>query len=339
MSASSPSPTFELIGVGSPIMDLLARVPDDFLRQHVPGDKGGMVLVDHDGMQRILAQLDGEPAYATGGSAANATYNSARLGLRATFLGKLGQDDLARVYRHAFETAGVDGSRFKQGRDANARCLALVTPDAQRTMRTHLGAAMTLAPEEIGVRDFQGCRHAHIEGYLVFNRALADAVLAAARAAGCTTSLDLSSFEVVNASREWLFSQFRRGIDVVFANEDEIRALFDDRTSDYATLAKKLAGYGVLAAVKVGKDGAWIARDGELHRIAPVAVADVIDTNGAGDAWAAGFLFGHLRGWSLPASGALASLIGAETVMHMGPIIPDTHWQVLHPRAMALGPR
>jgi sugar/nucleoside kinase (ribokinase family) len=332
-------PSFDLIGVGSPIMDLLARVPDEFLHTNVAGDKGGMVLVDDGEMQRIVGLLDGEPAYATGGSAANAIYNAARLGLRATFLGKLGNDPLARIYRNAFQTAGVDTSRFKQGTLANARCLALVTPDAQRTMRTCLGAAMTLAPDEIGVGDFQDCRHAHIEGYLVFNQALADTVLAAARAAGCTTSLDLSSFEVVNASRAWLFSQFRRGIDIVFANEDEIRALFPDETADYATLARKLAELGVLAAVKVGKDGAWIASNGELHRIPPVAVADVIDTNGAGDAWAAGFLFGHLRGWPLPSCGALASLLGAETVMHMGPIIPETHWQVVHPRAMALGPR
>jgi sugar/nucleoside kinase (ribokinase family) len=333
---ASASSRFDLIGVGSPIMDLLARVPEAFLRQNVAGEKGGMVLVDHDEMQRILGLLEGEPAYATGGSAANATFNAARLGLRTTFLGKLGNDQLAEVYRKAFQTAGVDGSRFKRGAHANARCLALVTPDAQRTLRTCLGAAATLAPGEISVADFETCRHAHIEGYLVFNRALADAVLSAARAAGCTTSLDLSSFEVVNASRDWLFSQFHRGIDVVFANEDEIRALFQDQTSDFATLAQKLAQLGVLAAVKVGKDGAWIANDTALHRIAPVAVADVIDTNGAGDAWAAGFLFGYLRGWSLPACGALASLLGAETVMHMGPIIPDTHWQLLHPRAMAL---
>jgi sugar/nucleoside kinase (ribokinase family) len=205
-------------------------------------------------------------------------------------------------------------------------------------MRTCLGAAMTLGSEDIATADFAGCRHAHIEGYLVFNRALADAVLAGARAAGCTTSLDLSSFEVVNASRDWLFNQFRRGIDVVFANEDEIRALFQDQTSEYAALARKLADLGVLAAVKVGKDGAWIAQSGALHRIEPVAVADVIDTNGAGDAWAAGFLFGHLRGWPLPACGTLASLLGSETVMHMGPIIPDTHFEVLRPRVMALGP-
>ncbi len=331
--------TFDLIGVGSPIMDLLARVPDEFLLRNVAGEKGGMVLVDHSEMQRIVGLLDGDPAYATGGSAANATFNAARLGLRTTFLGKLGNDPLARIYRHAFETAGVNGSRFKHGDQANARCLALVTPDAQRTMRTCLGAAMTLAPTEISAADFAGCRHAHIEGYLVFNRALADAVLTAARAAGCTTSLDLSSFEVVHASRDWLFSQFRHGIDVVFANEDEIRALFQDQTTDFATLTRKLAGHGVLAAVKVGKDGAWIGRGSELHRIEPVAVADVIDTNGAGDAWAAGFLYGHLRGWSLPACGGLASLLGAETVMHMGPIIPDTHFEVLRPRAMALGPK
>ncbi len=333
------SSSFDLIGVGSPIMDLLARVPDAFLQKNVAGDKGGMVLVDHDEMQRIVGLLEGEPAYATGGSAANAPFYAARLGLRTTFLGKLGQDDLARVYRHAFETAGVDGTRFKHGAQANARCLALVTPDAQRTMRTFLGAAMTLSPDEITAADFAGCRHAHIEGYLVFNQALANAVLTAARAAGCTTSVDLSSFEVVNASRDWLFSQFKRGVDVVFANEDEIRALFQDHTAPYATLSKKLSECGVLAAVKVGKDGAWIAHESELHRIAPVAVADVIDTNGAGDAWAAGFLYGHLQGWSLPACGNLASLLGAETVMHMGPIIPETHFEILRPRALALGSR
>jgi sugar/nucleoside kinase (ribokinase family) len=331
------SENFDLIGVGSPIMDLLARVTDEFLQRNVAGDKGGMVLIDAAEMERIVGLLDGEPASATGGSAANATYNAARLGLRATFLGKLGQDRLAQVYRAAFEAAGVNSRRFKTGPLPNARCLALVTPDAQRTMRTCLGAAMTLSPAEISAADFQGCRHAHIEGYLVFNQALADAVLAAARSAGCSTSLDLSSFEVVNASRDWLFRQFRSGIDIVFANEDEIRALFQDASSPFDVLARRLAGLGVLAAVKVGKDGAWLAHGAELHRVAPITVTRVIDTNGAGDAWAAGFLYGNLRGWSLPACGAIASLLGAETVMHMGPIIPDAPWQVLKPKALAVG--
>jgi sugar/nucleoside kinase (ribokinase family) len=319
-------------------MDLLAPVPDAFLAR-VRGDKGGMVLVDDAEMQRLVSLLPSPPACTTGGSAANATFTAARLGLAATFVGKLGDDELARIYRRRFEAAGIDGRRFKHGALPNARCLALVTPDAQRTLRTCLGAAMTLAPDEISPDDFRGCRHAHIEGYLVFNRALAEAVLAAARAAGCTVSLDLSSFEVVNASRDWLFAEFGRGVDVVFANEDEVRAFFPGSADDYPTLARRLADHGVLAAVKLGRDGAWIARGGELHRVAPVTVPDVVDTNGAGDAWAAGFLFGHLRGWPLPACGALASLIGAETVRHMGPIIPDEFWPDVHRRALRLAPR
>ena len=102
-------------------------------------------------------------------------------------------------------------------------------------------------------------------------------------------------------------------------------------------LAERLAAQGVLAAVKVGRDGAWLAHDGQLHRVEPFSVEAPLDTNGAGDAWAAGFLFGHLKGWSLPTCGALASLLGAETVLHMGPIIPEKYWQEVHRRALALG--
>lgn len=327
----------DLLGVGSPIMDLLAPVPDSFLA-HVGGEKGGMVLVDHEEMHRILFHLEVAPATSTGGSAANATFNATRLGLRTAFLGKLGHDALADAYRAAFARAGVDTSRFKRADLPNARSLILVTPDAQRTMRTCLAAAMTLSPDEISPADFAGVRHAHIEGYLIFNQALIDRVLASARAAGCTVSLDLASFEVINATRDWIFSQLHKGIDIVFANEDEIRALFQDRTSDYATLARRLAGYGVLAAVKMGKDGAWLADPKGLCRIDPVVVSDVIDTNGAGDAWAAGFLSGYLRGWPLAQCGALASLIGAETVRHLGPIIPDSAWPAFQARALALAP-
>ncbi len=316
-------------------MDLLAPVPEAFLQQ-VRGEKGGMVLVDADEMQQIVARLAEPPATSTGGSAANATLNATRLGLRTAFVGKLGNDEMARLYRTRFEALGVQTSRFKRGELPNARCLALVTPDAQRTMRTCLAAAMTLSPDEISPADFAGARHAHIEGYLVFNQALADAVLSAARASGCTVSLDLSSFEVVGAAREWLFSQFHRGLDVVFANEDEIRALFQDQETDYANLARRLAGHGVVAAVKVGKDGAWIAQGDELHRIEPVSVPDVLDTNGAGDAWAAGFLAGYVRGLPLPVCGSIASLMGAETVRHMGPIIPDQAWSDFAPRVRGL---
>jgi sugar/nucleoside kinase (ribokinase family) len=315
-------------------MDLTAQVPDSFLK-NVAGDKGGMVLVDDVEMGRIVALLETPPSVTTGGSAANATFNAARLGLRTTFVGKVGSDAMARTYLEHFGAAGVDTSRFKKGKDANARCLAMVTPDAQRTMRTCLAAAMTLSPDEISVADFQVVRHAHIEGYLVFNQDLCEAVLNAARAAGCTISLDLSSFEVVNATRSWMFGQFGRGIDVVFANEDEIRALYPNDPGDYEALTRKLAATGVIAAVKMGKDGSWIAKGDDIYRIDPVVLSDVIDTNGAGDAWAAGFLYGYLRDLPLGTCGAIGGILGSETVRHLGPLIPESAWHSVEKRAKA----
>jgi sugar/nucleoside kinase (ribokinase family) len=331
-------PTFDLIGVGAPIMDIVAPVPDSFLI-HVPGDKGGMVMVEAPEMERIVAKLPAPPLLTPGGSAANTTFNATRLGLRTAFVGKLGGDELARIYRDRFAQAGVHTGRFKHHPELpNARCLALTTPDAQRTMRTCLGAVMSLSPSEVHARDFEGARHVHIEGYVVFNQALADAFLDSARAAGATVGLSLASFEVVGASRPWLLRQFERGLALTFANEDEARTLFPDLPAkgpdDYAAHARRLAAFGGTAAVTLGKDGAWIARGKELHRIAPHAVADAIDSNGAGDAWAAGFLYGYLKDWPLPAAGALASLVGAETVRHLGPIIPDTHWPDVHRRGM-----
>jgi sugar/nucleoside kinase (ribokinase family) len=315
-------------------MDLTAQVPDSFLK-NIAGEKGGMVLVDDAEMGRIVSLLATPPSVTTGGSAANATFNAARLGLRTTFVGKVGGDAMARTYIEQFGAAGVDTSRFKKGADANARCLALVTPDAQRTMRTCLAAAMTLSPDEISAADFKGVRHAHIEGYLVFNKDLCEAVLNAARAAGCTISLDLSSFEVVNATRSWMLGQFGRGIDVVFANEDEIRALYPDDPGSYEALTRKLAAAGVIAAVKMGKDGSWIAKGDEIHRIAPVILSDVIDTNGAGDAWAAGFLYGYLRDLPLERCGAIGGILGSETVRHLGPLIPGAAWGSVKGRATA----
>ena len=324
----TPSPTarrFDLIGIGSPIMDLLALVPEDFLAT-VPGEKGGMILVETPEIEALVARLPVEHTVNPGGSAANTAQFAARLGLRTTFLGKLGNDAIAKAYREHFSAAGIAGEHFKLGDLPNARCLSLITPDSQRTLRTCLAAAMTLSPEEISPVDFVGCRHAHMEGYLFFNPELATAVVDSARSAGTTLSVDMASFEVVRAARGWIFDQLRTGIDVVFANEDEVRALFEtDET--YDVLARRLASFGGIACVKLGKDGAWVARGDELHRIAPVVVNDAVDTTGAGDAWAAGFLYGHLKGWTLPSSGTLGSILGAATVRQIGHALPAGEWE------------
>jgi sugar/nucleoside kinase (ribokinase family) len=327
--------SFDLIGIGNPIMDLLAHVPESFLTENVAGEKGGMVLVDDQDIAVLMGKIGSKIAVAPGGSAANATLGATRLGLRSTYLGKIGRDITADDYLTNFIAAGGDGSRFKRATLPNGRCLSMVTPDGQRTMRTHLGAAMTLSPDEITVDDFKGARHAHIEGYLLFNPDLAEKVAATARDAGCTISLELASFEVVNVARDWILSQLKKGVHVVFANEDEIKALFQTADS-YDAQARRLASFGGIGAVKIGKDGAWVAKGSELHRIEPVNVAKVVDTTGAGDAWAGGFLYGYLRGYSGAAAGALGSALGAECVQHLGPAIPEMHWPRLRALAESL---
>lgn len=331
--------SFDLLGVGSPIMDLTAPVPETFLAT-IRGGKGGMILVDSAEMNEVVARLPAPPALENGGSAANVTRAAARLGLRTSFLGKLGADATADTYRAQAASVGIDLSRYKSAPGLpNARCLALITPDAARTMRTDLGAALTLSPDEVAAADFAGVRHVHIEGYLVFNPALADAVLARARASGATVSLDFASFEVIHATRDWLLAQLRAGgLHVVFANEDEIRALYPDGGDDYPALSRRLAAEapGLVAVVKVGKDGAWIARNGELHRVAPVPADRVVDTNGAGDNFAGGFLHAYLHRRPLPACGALAAAVGSECVRHLGPAIPADRWPALRELAARL---
>jgi sugar/nucleoside kinase (ribokinase family) len=326
--------SFDLIGVGSPIVDSLARVPDAFIAQS-GGEKGGMVMVDEAGMAALIGQLEEPPVQAPGGSAGNTVVGASRLGIKSSFLGKLGGDESARFYKDRFEQAGIDTSRFKVGGLPNARCLSLVTPDSQRTMRTFLGAAMTFGAEEVSVSDFAGCRHAHIEGYVLFNRDLAVKVLESAKEAGCTVSLDLASFEVVGASREILPGLLKNYVDVVFANEDEAAA-FCGEGKAFDVMAAELASFCQVAVVKMGKDGAWIVSGGEKVRVEP-RVATAIDTTGAGDLWAGGFLAGWLSGLSLEQSGKIGSLLGAEVVQVMGAALPEERWEAILPGVKALG--
>ncbi|MFP4541106.1 MAG: adenosine kinase [Opitutales bacterium] len=320
--------SIDLIGVGSPLVDLLARVEDSFLAT-IEGEKGGMVLVGSDELGAILARVPGRIEETPGGAASNTTFASARLGLHTAFVGKVGNDPLSAYFAESFARAGGDSSRLIHGDVANGQCLSLITPDGARTMRTHLGAAATLDPAEITPEAFRGARHAHIEGYLLFNDSLMQAVLEAAKAAGCTVSLDLGSFEVVRAAGERLRGILRDHVDIVFANEDEAAALlgYED---DFEAMARALAGYCPLAALKMGARGSLVAsREGALARIAPVPAAEVIDTTAAGDFWAAGFLSGWLRGKDLATCGHYGSFVAAEVVQVVGTVLPASRWPVI----------
>jgi sugar/nucleoside kinase (ribokinase family) len=315
---------FDVVGVGSPIMDLLAQV-DEAVLLKVGGAKGGMEMMDAATMDGLVDSLPGGVLRVPGGSASNTVGAMARLGARVALLGKLGDDETAKAYTEKFLSLGGSDARFKAGRGRNGRCLSLITPDSQRTMRTDLGAAATLMPEEIQPQDFQGVRHVHVEGYVLFNRDLFIRVLHLAKAAGCTVSLDLASFEVVGAAKDLLPRILKEHVDIVFANEDESTAFFGE-TEDFRSHALQFSQLCRIGAVKVGKKGAHLATNGEVHDVAPLWVDRPVDTTGAGDLWAAGFLTGWLRGHDLAQCGRYGSILGAEIVQVLGAAIPEARW-------------
>jgi sugar/nucleoside kinase (ribokinase family) len=319
--------TFELIGVGSPIIDILAQGPDEFLDQ-VGGHKGGMVLTDAETIARWIDLLPGHYTQAPGGSAGNTIFAAARLGLRTTFLGKIGRGDGGEFYQERLRTLGGDTSRFKTGTIPNGRCLSLITPDSERTLRTDLGAAATLAPEEVTPADFIGCSHAHIEGYLLFNPDLMQAVLTSANEANCHVSLDLASFEVVEAARDQLPDLLREHVNMVFANEEEAIA-FRGEAASPEELARDLARLCDLAVVKAGARGAWLAKGDDVLFSPALPGITAIDTTGAGDYWAAGFLAGWLQGKPLEVCGQWGARLGAEIVQVIGAELPESRWEAI----------
>lgn len=324
---SSKEKRSTLIGVGSPIVDSITHVSEAFLCT-IAGAKGGMELVNADEMRTLIESIEGPIVTSPGGSAGNTTFAVSRMGLASKFLGTLGRCPQGQWYREQFEKLGGNSRSFKYAEQANGHCLSMVTPDGERTMRTDLGAAMQLSPDEVSVEDFRDCQHAHFEGYLLFNEALIRKLLSCAQAANCSISLDLASFEVVHASKTLLPDLLENYVDIVFANEDEASA-FCGPGNDYAKMAQSLQRSCSIAAVKMGAAGAYIADGQSVQAIAAKKVDTVVDTTAAGDLWAAGFLYGWLQQWPLSDCAQLGAHMGAAVVQIQGSQLSETTWEHL----------
>ncbi len=285
-----------------------------------------MEWIEPDQMDALIARLPQAPTCAPGGSAANTVCALARLGMPVALLGKMGRDDEAIAYKNAFALIGGHERCFKyMDTQPTGRCLSLITPDGERTMRTDLGAAKYIDVDDVSTADFQNCRHVHLEGYALHNPEFVLHVLKTAKACGADTSVDLASFEVVESVRDLLPDLLRSHVDMVFANQDEARAFAQD--DDPEKGLEQLAACCPVAAVKLGAEGAWLQSGTERVRVQGVAVDTVVDTTGAGDCWAAGLLFGLMTGKTLEESGQAASMIGAATVSCLGASPDEAKWQ------------
>ena len=315
-----------VLGVGSPLLDLLARVEEPFLEK-VPGAKGGMELLAPEVMDRLLEQLADEYAVVPGGAAGNTVFGLARLGVPVGMLGKTGKDAYGEIYRSSLvRLGGSESAFFETDQLPTGRCLALITPDGERTMRTFFGASSDLTAEEVETVDFSAYDLVYIEGYQLFHQAMIEAVFRQAKAAGCRIGLDLASFEVVGLFREWLLELLKEYVDLVFANEDEATALLGDKPAEQQ--ARELARFCEIAAVKLGPRGSLIA-SGDMLCHVPADVVKAVDTTAAGDLWASGFLFGYLHDRPLSECGRYASMTAREVVQVVGSKIPEQRWEAL----------
>lgn len=308
---------FDILGIGNAIVDVVARADDTFLSRH-DMHKGMMRLVDAAGADAIYAAMPpGEES--SGGSAANTCAVAAALGARVAYLGKVADDQLGAVFRHDIRAAGVHfpSAPLRAGAPT-ARCLILVTPDGQRTMNTFLGACVTLGEDDLDETLVADAAVTYLEGYL-FDPPAAQAAFrkaaAAAHAAWRQVALSLSDPFCVDRHRAAFRELVAGDVDILFANEAEITSLYEENTFEGA--AEAVRQEVEIAVLTRSEAGSVILRGAETVEIA-AEPARVVDTTGAGDAYAAGFLAGLTAGKSLPVCGRMGSIAAAEVISHYG---------------------
>lgn len=321
---------FRCLGVGSPLVDLLARVPESFISS-IPGEKGGMVMVDAGEQQNLIGQVTGNVATAPGGSAGNTIFGLAHLGIPCAMLGKLGKDRYGSFYRNRLEELGGSGHAFfSTEKEPTGTCLSLITPDGERTMRSNLAASLLLEESEVGSLDFTEFDVVYIEGYMLFNPSFRT-ILRCAKEAGCFIGFDLASFEVVRAFREELPLLLAEYVDIIVANEEEAAELSGGLLSCDEMLGE-LASLCRIAVIKRGRNGAMVQCGAEKYSVPAEVVEKPLDTTGAGDLWAAGFLYGLFTGHPLEESARFGSVTAGEVVKVTGSEMPESVWQRIRNR-------
>lgn len=311
-----PEARYDVIGIGSAIVDILSRTDDDFIKAHGMV-KGTMALCDADRSKFIYDRI-GKAVEISGGSAANSMAGIASMGGKGCFIGKVGKDKLGEIFIHDIEVAGVDYAGGI-GSLPTATCVILVTPDGQRTMNTFLGACTEVGPDDIDAAKIADSHVLYIEGYQWDTPQAKAAIRKATKAAkdaGRQVALSLSDPFVVDRHRGDLLGLIKDEVDILFGNEEEIFRLYE--AGDLSTAVERLRGAKVLAVMTRGAKGA-VVFDGQTTAAVDAApVEKVVDTTGAGDLFAAGFLYGYTHGRTLLSCARIGSLAAAEVISHMG---------------------
>ncbi len=314
-----------ILGIGNALTDILAILPDDSLLKEYHLPLGSMQHVDMETGDRIWSALKKVGVkYVPGGSAANTITCTSIFGMPSGYIGKIGDDELGQLFRSTMEQYGVRTTMLHSDK-SSGRCMVFITgANAERTFADYMGAALEMGPEDLKPEYFEGYDYFHIEGYLVQNQDLIAKAVQMAREAGCIISIDMASYNVVESNDAFLHNLIDRYVDIVFANESECRAF--TKKDDPVESLRELATHCEIAALKVGKDGSWVkSRDEEIY--IPAWPATPIDGTGAGDTYAAGFLYAHSLGLPLKVCGEVGSIIAAKVVEVVGTKIDVPRWR------------
>lgn len=313
-----------ILGIGNALTDVLAILPDEKMLQEYRLPPGSMQHVDLETGDEIWSRLKKLGVkYVVGGSAANTITCTSILGMPSGFIGKVGDDELGHLYKSTLEQYGVK-TTLLTGTKGSGRAMCFITgANAERTFADYMGAALELVPEDLKPEDFEGYDYFHIEGYLVQNQDLIRKAVQMAKDAGCKISIDMASYNVVESNKAFFHNLLDKQINIVFANESEARAFTKKEPRE---AVDELARQCEIAVVKVGKDGSMVKQGDEYHYI-EAWPADTIDATGAGDTYAAGFLYAHSLGMPPKICGEVGSILAAKVVEVIGTKIDVPRWK------------
>ena len=312
----------KILGLGNALVDVLVQLDNDDIINNLGFPKGGMQLIDETEIPKITGNIESLPStMKSGGSAANTIHGLACLGTDCGFFGKVGRDELGDFYVKDLETANVE-TLIRRSATVTGRAYTLITPDTERTFATFLGAAVELSVEDLSSIKFEDYDILHIEGYLVPITSLLEKLMKIAKEKGLQVSIDLASYNVVEANKDFLSKLIPKYVDIVFANEEEAKAYTgQDPEAALDIIAEQCS----IAVVKTGKEGSLIKSDGIIYAVNSNPVK-ALDTTGAGDQYAAGFLYGYSQKLDFNKCGKIGTLLAGTVIENYGARIPENLW-------------
>ena len=315
----------KIIGLGNALVDVLATLKDDALLEELGFIKGCMQLIDDAKLQQINGHFSQmKTHFATGGTAGNAILALACLGVPTAFVGKVGNDAYGNFFCENLKKHGIVDKLQVSDELPSGVASTFISPGGERTFGTYLGAASSLGSDDLRSELFEGYDYLFIEGYLVQNHAMILRALTLAKEKGLKIALDMSSSNIVAADRDFFSLLLKEYVDIVFANEEEAKAYTGKEHPEEALT--ELAKECIIAVVKMGDKGAYVQRDDERVRVAAWPVEEVIDTTGAGDYFAAGFLYGLVSGRTLEECAKIASVLSGEVIQVIGTTLSPGQW-------------